>query len=236
MTAILKVDQLRGGYGSTEVIHGLSFELRRGQVFSLIGKNGMGKSTLLKLLLGLLAPTSGRITFDGSNVAGETPNAIIARSVAYVPQDHALFQDLTVEQNLRLGALAIPKADFQERIRTSFSYFPFLRDRLKQKAGTLSGGEQKMLLLARALIPRPKLVLIDEVSEGVQPMVVQRMGEVLSNAARVDGMSILLVEQNIEFALGLSDRFGVINQGNLVEQGDPTEAGVRQKAEAHLTI
>lgn len=236
MTALLNVDQLRGGYGPTEVIHGLSIEIWRGQIFSLIGKNGMGKSTLLKLLLGLLVPTSGTITFDGSSIAGDAPNAIIARSVAYVPQAHALFQDLTVEQNLRLGALGIPKADFQERIRTSFSYFPFLRDRLRQKAGTLSGGEQKMLLLARALIPRPKLILIDEVSEGVQPMVVQRMGQVLNNAAKVDGMSILLVEQNIEFALGLSDRFAVINQGNLVEQGDPSEIGVRQKAEAHLTI
>jgi ABC-type branched-subunit amino acid transport system ATPase component len=236
VSAILKVEELRGGYGTTEVVHGLSFEIRSGQIYSLIGKNGMGKSTLLKLILGLLPPRGGRIYVGGVDVTGDKPNAIVDRSVAYVPQDQALFQDLSVEENLRLGALGMTRAAFQERKQAVSAFFPFLRDRLRQRAGTLSGGEQKMLLLARALIPQPKLVLIDEVTEGVQPMVVAKMRDVLSEATRSTGMSLLLVEQNIQFALGLADRFGVINQGNLVDEGEPAAAGARERAEAHLTI
>lgn len=236
MTPILSIKDLKGGYGPTEVIHGMSFDICSGQIYSLIGKNGMGKSTLLKLILGLLPPKGGQVILDGADVAGEQTNAIISHSVAYIPQDRALFQDLSVEENLRLGALALSRSTFQDRMRANFAHFPFLKNRLKQRAGTLSGGEQKMLLLARALLPRPKLVLIDEVTEGVQPMVVRKMRDILENAARIDGLSILLVEQNIDFALKLANQFGVINQGNLVDQGDPSESGTRQRAEAHLTI
>lgn len=236
MSSILKVEELRGGYGTTEVVHGLSFEIGAGQIYALIGKNGMGKSTLLKLILGLLTRRGGRVLVGGVDVTHEKPNAIVARSVAYVPQDHALFQDLSVEQNLRLGALSLSRTAFQERKEVVSSYFPFLRKRQRQRAGTLSGGEQKMLLLARAFMCRPKLVLVDEVTEGVQPMVVARMRDVLAEATRSSGTSLLLIEQNIQFALGLSHRFGVLNQGNLVDEGESTAAGARERAESHLTI
>jgi branched-chain amino acid transport system ATP-binding protein len=236
MASVLKVEELRGGYGTTEVVHGLSFEIAAGQIYSLIGKNGMGKTTLLKLILGLLTRRGGRVFIDGADVTTEKPNAVVARSVAYVPQDHALFQDLSVEQNLRLGSLSLSRSAFQERKEAVTAYFPFLRDRQRQRAGTLSGGEQKMLLLARAFMCKPKLILIDEVTEGVQPMVVGRMRDVLAEATRSSGTSLLLIEQNIQFALGLSHRFGVINQGNLVDEGEPAAAGARERAEAHLTI
>jgi len=236
MSSILKVRELSGGYGTIEVVHGLSFEIGRGQTYALIGKNGMGKSTLLKLILGLLPVTSGRVQVNGIEVAGWRPNEIVSHSVAYVPQDQALFQDLTVDENLRLGALGITRVEFLQRKLAISALFPFLRERLHQRAGTLSGGEQKMLLLGRALLPRPQLALIDEVTEGVQPTVVARMRDVLAEARKSTGMSLLLVEQNIDFAFSLADKFGVLNHGALVDEGEPAAAGARQRAEAHLTI
>jgi branched-chain amino acid transport system ATP-binding protein len=236
VSVILKLEELRGGYGTIEVVRGLSMEVRCGQIYSLVGKNGMGKSTLLKLILGLVPPQAGRVHLDGAEVTGLRPNEVVARSVSYVPQEQALFQDLSVGENLRLGSLSMPRAAFETRMLAVSEFFPFLRDRLRQRAGTLSGGEQKMLLLARAVLPQPKLVLVDEVTEGVQPTVVARMRDVLVETRKASGMSVLLVEQNMDFAFGLADRFGVLNQGVLIDEGDPAVAGARQRAEAHLTF
>lgn len=236
MTLALELDGVRGGYGSTEVVQGVSLRIEAGQIYSLIGKNGMGKSTLLKLIMGLLPARAGKISIGGEDVTGSRPDEIVARSISYVPQDQALFQDLTVEENLRLGSLRTDRTFFEQRKGAVCQLFPFLSERLRQRAGTLSGGEQKMLLLARALLPRPKLLLIDEVSEGVQPGIVARICDVLREERENTRVGVLLIEQNIEFAFSLADRFGVLNQGLIVDDGDPRIEGARGRAEAHLTI
>lgn len=236
MTPALELEGVRGGYGTTEVVQGVSLRIEAGEIYSLIGKNGMGKSTLLKLIMGLLPARGGKISIDGEDVTGSRPDEVVARSVSYVPQDQALFQDLTVEENLRLGSLRIDRNFFQQRKRAVCQIFPFLSERLGQRAGTLSGGEQKMLLLARALLPRPKLLLIDEVSEGVQPGIVAKIGDVLREERENSRLGVLLIEQNIGFAFSLADRFGVLNQGSIVEDGDPRIEEARGRAETYLTI
>jgi branched-chain amino acid transport system ATP-binding protein len=236
MTAALALTGLRGGYRQTEVIRGVSFSIQPGEIFALIGKNGMGKSTLLKLVMGLLPVASGEVGLGGADMTGRSSSELVERGVSYVPQEQALFQDLTVDENLRLGALRLSREAFEERRREVNELFPFLAQRGRQRAGTLSGGEQKMLILARALLPSPQLVLVDEVSEGLQPMVITRIREALRRQRQTRNLSILLVEQNLDFALSLCDRFGVLKHGVVVEQDEPGAPGARSRAEKHLTI
>jgi branched-chain amino acid transport system ATP-binding protein len=194
-------------------------------VLAVLGKNGMGKSTLLKTVMGFLPARSGRIHILGQDSTGQPPHRLAGRAVAYSPQDQAIFQELTVEENLRLGlARGARLAPGLERVA---GFFPFLAQRRRQRAGTLSGGEQKMLIMARALLANPRLLLIDEITEGLQPSVILRLGEVLRAQRQEQGSAILLIEQNVRFALSLADRYAVLARGEIADAGaacDPEAA------------
>jgi ABC-type branched-subunit amino acid transport system ATPase component len=230
----LVVGRLEGGYGSSSVLHGVTFHIGPGEIFGVLGKNGMGKTTLLKTIMGLLPPRHGQVELLGENVTGWPPYQITRLGVSYIPQEKSIFQDLSVEENLRL-ALREP-SKFDERLIAVAGWFPFLTARRQQRAGTLSGGEQKMLLIARAMLTRPRLILIDEITEGLQPAVITRLQDILAQERRTHGMTIVLVEQNVGFALALTDRYAVLKVGTIVETGNSNDPGARKTIERHLAI
>lgn len=211
----LVLEGVSSGYGVIDVVNEVSLSIPPGEIFVLLGKNGMGKTTLLKTILGFLRLSGGAIKVDGVSIAGRKPAEIIASGIGYAPQELPLFQDLAIRDNLRL-ALRSDKY-LPDALEQVYGYFPFLKDRLSQKAGTLSGGEQKMLILARALMLRPKLLLIDEISEGLQPSVVQNIARALKDDREKRGTTVLLVEQNLDFALSVADRWGILKLGAIQE-------------------
>jgi branched-chain amino acid transport system ATP-binding protein len=232
--AALKIDALQSGYGEAMVLKGIDLTLARGEAVALLGKNGMGKSTLLKTLMGYIRPKSGDITLFGERSAGLPPNRIARRDVAYIPQEQALFQDLSVEENLKL-ALERDR-DFKPSFARIDDLFPFLKDRLRQKAGTLSGGEQKMLLVARALIRRPKLILIDEITEGMQPSVIERLTGILQRERDSAGTSLLLVEQHVRFAFAVANRYAVLDLGEIPAAGSTTDPSAQATVARYLSL
>lgn len=229
----LALAQVAGGYGAVNIIEDVSLAVRPAEIFALMGKNGMGKTTLLKTILGLIGLRAGAIMVDGQSIAGASPASLIASGVAYAPQEQALFQDLTIKDNLRLALKS--DRDLEGALDHVYRHFPFMKDRLAQKAGTLSGGEQKMLILARALMLRPKLLLLDEISEGLQPSVVARIAAALKDERQSHGTTILMVEQNLDFALGIADRWAVLKLGRIDDAGDVT-AQSRWRILEHLKI
>lgn len=229
----LALEHVTSGYGAVAIIRDLTLDIRRGEIFALMGKNGMGKTTLLKTILGLIAMKDGAIRFDGVEITGAEPKALVEAGVAYAPQDQPLFQDLSIRDNLRL---ALPTdRHLAEGLKHVCQHFPFLKDRLAQKAGTLSGGEQKMLIIARALMTGPNLLLIDEISEGLQPTVVARIAAALKAERRENGTTILLVEQNLDFALGIADRWALLKLGSIDDAGT-VGGGTHQQVLSHLQI
>ncbi|ANA34778.1 MAG: ABC transporter ATP-binding protein [Pigmentiphaga sp.] len=234
MSKLLTVQNLSSGYGSAAVLRDVSLEIDKGEIVVVLGKNGMGKSTLLKTLMGFVRPFSGKVALHGKDVTGISPHVMARSGVAHAPQEHTLFQDLTVEENLRLGVLS--DSVFRERLSSVEAVFPRMIERLKQRAGTLSGGEQKMLLMCRALIARPQLMLVDEISEGLQPTMVDRMAEALVHARHQLGISVLLVEQHLDFALSVANRFMVLKVGEIVEQGRVDDPNATRNLAAHLAV
>jgi ABC-type branched-subunit amino acid transport system ATPase component len=232
--AALDVRGLRSGYGEALVVRDVSFDVRPGEIFALLGKNGMGKSTLLKCVMGFLPLHSGSVGMFGINMTGLPPHRVARRDIAYTPQEQALFQDLTVEENLRLGLR--DDRSFDPGLKRIGQFFPVLPTRLKQRAGTLSGGEQKMLLVARALMSRPKLMLIDEISEGLQPSVIERLAGVLRAERDESKVSILIIEQNVKFALSVADRYAVLKLGEIVDQGEVGGADVERRITDQLSV
>lgn len=229
----LRLDKVSSGYGAINVVSDVSVAIRPGEIFALMGKNGMGKTTLLKTILGFLPVTKGSVEVDGIAITGKRPSELIASGVGYAPQELPLFQDLSIRDNLRLALRR--DRDLAAALERAYGYFPFLKERLAQKAGTLSGGEQKMLVLARALMLQPKLLLIDEVSEGLQPSVVQNITTALSEDRERRGTTILLVEQNLDFALSLADRWAILKLGAIDDQ-DSNGPGSRERVLEHLKI
>lgn len=233
MNVALEVTDLASGYGDSMVLRNLALTVPEGEVMAVLGKNGMGKSTLLKTIMGFLPARSGRVAVFGDDTTGLSPYRMRGRRVAYSPQDQAIFQDLTVEENLRLG---LPRgAALAREVERVAGFFPFLGTRQRQKAGTLSGGEQKMLIMARALVARPRLMLVDEITEGLQPSVILRLGEVL-RAQRREGTAMLLIEQNVRFALGLADRYVVLTRGEIVDKGEAASASAEERIHDHLAV
>jgi branched-chain amino acid transport system ATP-binding protein len=228
------VEGLEGGYGESAVLRGVSLDVGQGEIFAILGKNGMGKTTLLKTMMGLLSARNGRVEILGEDVSRWPPYRITRLGVSYVPQEKSIFQDLSVEENLRL-ALREP-SEFPDRLDTVAQWFPILKARQQQRAGTLSGGEQKMLLIGRALLTTPRLILVDEISEGLQPAMVRGLQEILTEERRARGVTIVLVEQNVGFALALADRYAVLKVGTVVQTGRTAEAGARESVERHLVF
>lgn len=234
MPELLRLEGVTAGYGATMVLREVSLDVAAGEVVALLGRNGMGKTTLLRAVAGFVRPRAGRVLLDGASLAGVAPYRIARRAVGYVAQEQALFADMTVGENLRLG---VPDDRvFRERLPLVEPHFPVLLRRLGQKAGTLSGGEQKMLLISRALLARPRLVLVDEISEGLQPSVVERLAGVLQAERRAHGTAMLLVEQNVAFALAVADRFAVLASGEVVDRGEAGDAAATARIERHMVV
>ncbi|MER7411956.1 MULTISPECIES: ABC transporter ATP-binding protein [Streptomyces] len=223
MMALLEVEDLRVAYGKIEAVKGISFSVERGQVVTLIGTNGAGKTTTLRTLSGLLTPVGGRITFDGEQLVGRDAHKIVADGLAHSPEGRRIFPRLTIEENLQLGAFLRKDSDAVARdIRHAYELFPILGERRGQAAGTLSGGEQQMLAMGRALMSRPQLLMLDEPSMGLSPIMMQRIMETIGEL-KAQGTTILLVEQNAQAALSLADHGHVMEIGRITLSGTGDE-------------
>ncbi len=234
VAATLEISALTSGYGEAIVVRGVSMTVAPGEIVALLGKNGMGKSTLLKTVMGFLPAREGRVVLHGRDVTGEPPHRIARQAIAYTPQEQAIFQDLTVGDNLRLGQAEA--SWFEEELARVAQVFPFLKERLGQRAGTLSGGEQKMLLIARALMARPKLMLVDEITEGLQPSIIERLTEALAVQRERTGVAMLLVEQNVRFALNVADRWVVLKLGEIDDAGKSDAHNAAARIADHLSV
>ena len=220
---MLKVDQLNAWYDHSHVVQGLSFEVRRGEIVTLMGRNGAGKTSTLRTIMGLLAKCSGKVTFDGKELLGRPPHERFHHGLAYVPEDRRIVPGLSVLENLQLGLLASPlRGEMDAMLDEIAQTFPRLKERLQQDGTSLSGGEQQMLAIARAMMARPLMILLDEPSEGIMPLLVHEMFELFSRMKQ-QGTTILLVEQNVERALSISDRAYILDQGRIVHHGDAAE-------------
>jgi branched-chain amino acid transport system ATP-binding protein len=220
MPALLETRALHAGYGETRVLHGIDFAVEQGGVTALLGANGAGKTTTLRAICGMIRTTGGEISFANERIDGKATEDIVKRGVAHVPDGRGTFVELTVEENLRLGAfLRNDRAGVAQDFERVFGYFPRLRERFRQQAGTLSVGEQQMLAIARALLLRPKLLLLDEPSFGLAPLVVQDIFGIMRAINTEEGVSVLLVEQNAGLALDLADNAYVLETGKVVMSG-----------------
>ena len=233
MTHALEVEGLASGYGTSEVISDVSFTLQKSEVLAVVGKNGMGKTSLLKAVLGFLPAWRGSVRLGKTDVTRLPPHLKRRLGLVYVPQEQALFQDLTIRDNLRLGLLS--DRDFEAALENVGQWFPVLTQRLQQRAGTLSGGEQKMLIVARALMAKPTVLLLDEVTEGLQPSLVDRLSDVLTRFRREIGTSMVVIEQHLPFALGIGNRYLVFKRGEIVDSAT-VDANAAARIETHMRI
>jgi branched-chain amino acid transport system ATP-binding protein len=211
---MLELSGVDSGYGDAQVLWGIALRVDAGEIVALVGANGAGKSTLLGTIAGLIAPWRGSVVFKAADVAGRKPEQIVAAGISLVPQGRRLFGGLTVHENLLMGAFHRHDHDVAADVEKVFAYFPQLRDRASQLAGTLSGGEQQMCAIGRGLMARPTLLMVDELSLGLAPIIVEQLLAVLSGLRR-DGLTILLVEQDVQIALETADRGYVIENGRV---------------------
>jgi branched-chain amino acid transport system ATP-binding protein len=235
--ALLEVDGLEVTYGKIRAVKGVSFTVDTGALVTLIGANGAGKTTTLRTLSGLVAPSAGTVTFDGRRIDGVPAHEIVERGIAHVPEGRRVFPRMTVAENLELGAFSrTGQSQAQQRADMDriFGLFPVLAERRRQAAGTLSGGEQQMLAIGRALMSRPRLLMLDEPSMGLSPIMMNLIFSTLAEL-KTEGTTILLVEQNAQAALGLADHAYVIETGSVVLEGSATElAASEQVRKAYL--
>ena len=219
MSTLLEVQKLEAFYGAGQVLHGIGLSIARGEQVALLGRNGMGKTTLLRSLMGLVADRRGQVTLNGRDIMRAAPETIARAGVALVPEGRGVFAALTIEENLAMGAYVRTDRDgVRADIERVFTLFPRLRERRRQTAGTLSGGEQQMLAIARAMMSRPRMLLLDEPSMGLAPLMVQKVFETILAVAH-EGVTILLVEQNAKLALEVSDRGYVMEAGEITLVG-----------------
>ncbi len=217
--SMLKVEDLHVYYGSIHAIKGVSFEVNEGEIVTLIGANGAGKSTTLNTVAGLMKPRSGAITFEGQQVAGMPASKIVPQGMALCPEGRRVFQQMTVRENLEMGGYTRPAGEISASLDDVFERFPRLKERHRQIAGTLSGGEQQMLAMGRALMSKPRLLMLDEPSMGLAPLLVEQIFDIIGELNRA-GTTILLVEQNAQMALSIANRAYVLETGNIVKSGD----------------
>ncbi len=217
--AMLEIKDLEVYYGMIQAIKGVSFEVEKGEVIALIGANGAGKTTILHTITGLLAPKKGSVTFEGQNITKVPGHKIVSMGMAHVPEGRRVFANLTVLQNLKLGAYTRKdKKEIDETLEMIYKHFPRLEERKNQLAGTLSGGEQQMLAMGRALMSKPQIILMDEPSMGLSPIFVNEIFDIIKEVSK-SGTTVLLVEQNAKKALSIADRAYVLETGNIVMEG-----------------
>ncbi|MEI7496596.1 MAG: ABC transporter ATP-binding protein [Betaproteobacteria bacterium] len=222
MRELLSVENLRAGYGAVEVLRGVDIRISHGELIALLGSNGAGKTTLNAVMSGLLAPRSGRVIFDGEDLTGVHYRRIVQAGLIQVPEGRKVFPNLTVLENLELGAFTRARQRLSENIDRVFETFPRLRERMAQLAGTMSGGEQQMLAIGRGLMAEPKLLILDEPSLGLSPLLVEELFTLIAKL-RTDGLAILLVEQNVGQSLDIADRAYVMENGTIRFSGTATE-------------
>ena len=220
--AMLEVNGINVYYGSIHAIRDISFEVNAGEIVTLIGANGAGKSTTLQTISGLLRSKTGSITFNGKNLGGIPAHKIVSMGIAHVPEGRRIFQQMTVEENIEMGAYTRPNSEYAERVENVFHHFPRLQERRKQIAGTLSGGEQQMLAMGRAMMSKPELLMLDEPSMGLSPILVDEIFDIIK-AFHESGTTILLVEQNANKSLAISDRAYVLENGKIILTGTGRE-------------
>ena len=217
--SMLKVEDLHVYYGSIHAIKGISFEVNEREIVTLIGANGAGKSTTLNTVAGLLKPRSGSVLFEEKTVSGMPASRIVAQGLALCPEGRRVFQQMTVRENLEMGGYTRPAGEIADSLADVFDRFPRLKERHKQVAGTLSGGEQQMLAMGRALMSKPRLLMLDEPSMGLAPLLVEQIFDIIGELNRA-GTTILLVEQNAQMALSIASRAYVLETGSIVKSGD----------------
>ncbi|MEI5526006.1 urea ABC transporter ATP-binding subunit UrtE [Streptomyces brasiliscabiei] len=233
MTPMLEIDSVRAGYDRTTVLHGVTVSVPKDGVGAVLGHNGAGKSTLLRAAMGLIRPKGGRVLLDGEDITHLAPHQRVARGMAYVPQGQQSFPHLTTAENLRLVADGRP--DGKEATAEALDLFPVLRELSARRAGLLSGGQRQQLALARALITRPRLLLLDEPTEGIQPSVVAEIEETILALTRRGGLSVLLVEQHVGFAMRAAERYHVLEAGRVTSSGEGG-TGSEQMVRAALSV
>jgi branched-chain amino acid transport system ATP-binding protein len=222
MTRLLQVHELRAGYGRVEVLRGVSLRVDAGEIVALLGSNGAGKSTLNNAVCALLPTTSGSVVFDGQDLAGVHYRRVVQAGLIQVPEGRRIFPNLTVLENLELGAYARARSRRAQNLERVYAIFPRLRERATQKAGTMSGGEQQMLAIGRGLMAEPRLLILDEPSLGLSPLLVEELFALIERL-HADGLAVLLVEQNVGESLAIADRAYVIENGSLRFEGTPAD-------------
>lgn len=233
---MLQVSQLQAGYDETIILRDVHFEIPKGKIVGLLGRNGVGKTTLMKVLMGLLPVTGGSVQFEGKTLKKERPEHRARSGIAYVPQGREIFSDLTIKENLLLGMEALPKSQRSTTIPEEiFGWFPVLREMIDRKGGDLSGGQQQQLAIARALISNPKLLLLDEPMEGIQPSIVQLIQDVLVQIAKEKEMGIILVEHNLDAVLSCAEYFYILDRGSMVMNGRCDEIN-EDDLQRHLAV
>jgi branched-chain amino acid transport system ATP-binding protein len=234
---LLEVDRLHVRYDYAPILHGVSFSVDAGEIASVFGRNGAGKTTLLRTIMGWLRPPGGRIVFNGEAIGGLSPDRIFRKGIGFIPEDRRIFPNLTVEENLSLGLFARWQSSAEQRRQLDrvYNLFPRLRERRRQSGKTLSGGEQQMLAIGRALVGSPRLLLVDEPSEGLAPMVVTEIFQSLTRM-RDAGIAVLLVEQNVRRASAISNSCYVMEKGRIIKQGAPVDILEYEEIRQRLSV
>ena len=223
---MLELENLKVNYGKSRIVTGVSLLLGDGKRLAVLGRNGVGKTTLLKCVMGLLPPAGGRILLDGRDISALSPHERCRLGMAYVPQGREILPGLTVLENLQLGCLGRAEdGAFRERTERMLDWFPVLREHLNRPGGVLSGGQQQQLAVARALMTGPKVLLLDEPTEGIQPNVVEEIGDILTRVCGETGLSFLLVEQNLDFARAMAENYIILEKGSVVSSGKTDTLG-----------
>ncbi|SMF63860.1 amino acid/amide ABC transporter ATP-binding protein 2, HAAT family [Tistlia consotensis] len=235
MTSVLSIQGAVAGYATGNVLHGVGVEVAEGEAVAVVGRNGVGKTTLMRTAIGQLPLRAGSIAFKGTDITAEPADRRARRGIGYVPQGRGIFPHLTVRENLLMGGF-INEARRNPDFELVFGYFPFLRERLGQRGATLSGGQQAMLAIGRALINEPALLLLDEPSDGVQPSIIEEIGEILSDLNRTRGISVLLVEQNIGFMQRVAGRAYTLDKGRVTSELGPEEIADERLLAEHIAV
>jgi len=225
---LLEVQGIHTYYGQSHVLQGLSLKVDHNEVVSLLGRNGSGKTTTIHSIMGLTPPQEGKILFYGEDLKGKPPHEIFRRGIKLVPQGRRIISSLTVEENLRLALLAVQVADARREFEQAYERFPILKERRHQRAGHLSGGERQMLAIARAIVGKPRLILMDEPSEGLAPFVIREIKHIITEIKQA-GVSMLLAEQNVKLALEVADRHYIIDKGQVQFEGTSGELQSNKK-------